>query len=60
MQVLRSVSTWSAGIKQVEKSIHSAYEDVIKNAKHYIYIEVSCYTLCILYLIFHLNLFKKQ
>ncbi|CAL1290284.1 unnamed protein product [Larinioides sclopetarius] len=38
-QVLRSVSTWSAGIKTMENSIHTAYLDVIRNAKHYIYIE---------------------
>lgn len=38
-QVLRSVSTWSAGIKVLEQSIHAAYVDVIHNSKHYIYIE---------------------
>ncbi|KAG8195897.1 hypothetical protein JTE90_001132 [Oedothorax gibbosus] len=37
--VLRSVSTWSAGMKTMEHSIHNAYLDVIRNAKHYIYIE---------------------
>ncbi|XP_015910970.2 phospholipase D1 isoform X1 [Parasteatoda tepidariorum] len=38
-QVLRSVSTWSGGIKTMEHSIHTAYLDVIRNAKHYVYIE---------------------
>nr|WCC59855.1 phospholipase D2 ScoTox-alphaI [Hottentotta saulcyi] len=38
-QILRSVSTWSAGIRTTEKSIHSAYIDLINNAKHFIYIE---------------------
>ncbi|XP_077493969.1 phospholipase D isoform X2 [Amblyomma americanum] len=38
-QILRSASNWSAGIKAVESSIHSAYIDNIVNAKHYIYIE---------------------
>ncbi|GFR10586.1 phospholipase D1 [Trichonephila clavata] len=38
-QILRSVSTWSAGMKTMEHSIHTAYLDVIRNAKHYIYIE---------------------
>uniref|UniRef100_T1J7Z2 Phospholipase n=1 Tax=Strigamia maritima TaxID=126957 RepID=T1J7Z2_STRMM len=38
-QVLRSVSTWSAGVKRTEQSIHDAYVDAIENAKHFIYIE---------------------
>lgn len=38
-QILRSVCGWSAGVKKVEKSIHSAYIDCIKRSKHYIYIE---------------------
>ncbi|XP_067142293.1 phospholipase D1 isoform X2 [Centruroides vittatus] len=38
-QILRSVSTWSAGIRTTERSIHSAYVDLINNAKHFIYIE---------------------
>ncbi|KAI8886590.1 phospholipase D/nuclease [Backusella circina FSU 941] len=37
-QILRSSASWSSGIK-LEKSIQNAYIDVIKNAKHYIYIE---------------------
>jgi len=39
-QILRSVCGWSAGIKNVEDSIHTAYIECINNAKHYIYIEV--------------------
>ncbi|RWS15968.1 phospholipase D2-like isoform X2 [Dinothrombium tinctorium] len=38
-QVVRSISSWSAGTKVTECSIHNAYLDVIHNAKHYIYIE---------------------
>ncbi|XP_054718889.1 LOW QUALITY PROTEIN: phospholipase D1-like [Uloborus diversus] len=38
-QVLRSVSTWSGGIKTMEQSIHTAYIETIRNAKHYVYIE---------------------
>jgi len=38
-QVLRSASTWSSGTRTTEDSIHQAYIDSIKNAKHYIYIE---------------------
>ncbi|XP_034255321.1 phospholipase D1 isoform X2 [Thrips palmi] len=41
-QVLRSVSSWSAGFldsELVEQSIHEAYVDVINKAKHYVYIE---------------------
>ena len=37
-QILRSVSRWSAGTKP-ESSIHSAYLNIIANAKEYIYIE---------------------
>jgi phospholipase D1/2 len=39
VQVLRSVSTWSAGINRTEKSIHEAMKHLIRTAKHYIYIE---------------------
>ena len=39
VQVLRSASEWSAGIKKTEHSILNAYYDLISNAKHYIYIE---------------------
>lgn len=41
-QVLRSVSSWSAGFldaETVEESIHEAYIDAITKAKHYVYIE---------------------
>lgn len=41
-QVLRSVSSWSAGFldsELVEQSIHEAYVDVINKAKYYVYIE---------------------
>lgn len=37
-QVLRSVSQWSAGVS-TESSIHSAYVQLIKEAKGFIYIE---------------------
>ncbi|TMW56578.1 hypothetical protein Poli38472_006588 [Pythium oligandrum] len=38
VQVVRSVSMWSAGVP-TETSIHEAYLDVINKAKHFIYIE---------------------
>ena len=38
IQLLRSVDNWSAS-QPHEASIHKAYVDVIKNAKHFIYIE---------------------
>ncbi|KAI8587708.1 hypothetical protein BDZ88DRAFT_424528 [Geranomyces variabilis] len=38
MQVLRSASQWSAGSPR-EKSINNAYLDLIRAAKHYVYIE---------------------
>ncbi|KAJ3299966.1 Phospholipase D1 [Borealophlyctis nickersoniae] len=38
MQILRSASQWSAGNPR-ERSIQNAYIDMIKNAKHYVYIE---------------------
>ncbi|XP_063229629.1 phospholipase D1 isoform X2 [Bacillus rossius redtenbacheri] len=41
-QVLRSVSSWSAGFLDPEiweESIHEAYINTINNAKHYVYIE---------------------
>ncbi|KAH9139837.1 hypothetical protein AeRB84_015905 [Aphanomyces euteiches] len=38
LQVLRSVSSWSAGVP-TETSIHTAYCDRIRMAKHYVYIE---------------------
>ena len=39
VQVLRSVSKWSAGVNKKECSILNSYYRLIKNAKHYIYIE---------------------
>lgn len=39
LQVLRSVSQWSAGTQKPENSIHDAYVECIQNAKHFIYIE---------------------
>lgn len=41
VQGLRSGSAWSIGLPPdtIESSIHNAYIDIIKNAKHYIYIE---------------------
>ncbi|DBA00006.1 TPA: hypothetical protein N0F65_002009 [Lagenidium giganteum] len=38
IQVVRSVSLWSAGV-HTEASIHTAYLDIISKARHYIYIE---------------------
>ncbi len=39
VQVLRSVSEWSAGVEQTEHSILNEYYKLIENAEHYIYIE---------------------
>ena len=39
VQVLRSASKWSVGIKKKENSILQGYYQLIDNAKHYIYIE---------------------
>ena len=39
VQVLRSASEWSAGLKKTENSILNAYYELIKNSKNYIYIE---------------------
>jgi phosphatidylserine/phosphatidylglycerophosphate/cardiolipin synthase-like enzyme len=38
-QVLRSVAFWSAGVQQPEQSIYKATLYLIRNAKHFIYIE---------------------
>uniref|UniRef100_A0A8C8RCL6 Phospholipase n=1 Tax=Pelusios castaneus TaxID=367368 RepID=A0A8C8RCL6_9SAUR len=46
VQVLRSASDWSAGIKYHEESIHNAYVNVIENSKHYIYIENQFFISC--------------
>ena len=39
VQCLRSVTNWSAGLSYTESSIHDAMKELIKNSKHYIYIE---------------------
>ncbi|KAL7675084.1 hypothetical protein ACOME3_001353 [Neoechinorhynchus agilis] len=39
VQVLRSVSNWSAGISIIESSIMTAYCDLIKSANHYVFME---------------------
>ena len=39
VQVLRSASEWSAGLRATERSILNGYYELISNAKHYIYIE---------------------
>ena len=39
VQVLRSVSEWCTGMDQVENSILKAYNRLIENSKHYIFIE---------------------
>ncbi|XP_047484778.1 phospholipase D1-like isoform X5 [Penaeus chinensis] len=45
-QVLRSVGKWSAGLEEEEASIASAYVSLIRNAKHYIYIENQFFITC--------------
>ncbi|CAL4151231.1 unnamed protein product, partial [Meganyctiphanes norvegica] len=45
-QVVRSVSTWSAGVEDTESSILHAYMDNIRRAKHYIYIENQFFISC--------------
>ena len=39
VQVLRSASEWSVGIKKKENSIYQAYIKLIRESQHYIYIE---------------------
>ncbi|RNA10079.1 phospholipase D2 isoform X1 [Brachionus plicatilis] len=39
VQVLRSISSWSAGLAKTETSIHEAMKYLIQTSKHYIYIE---------------------
>uniref|UniRef100_A0A8C2G637 Phospholipase n=1 Tax=Cyprinus carpio TaxID=7962 RepID=A0A8C2G637_CYPCA len=46
VQVLRSASDWSAGIKYHEESIHTAYVNAIENSEHYIYIENQFFISC--------------
>ncbi|PWA25089.1 hypothetical protein CCH79_00019081 [Gambusia affinis] len=46
VQVLRSASDWSAGIKYHEDSIHSAYVHAIENSQHFVYIENQFFISC--------------
>ncbi|KAM6977321.1 phospholipase D1 [Aplochiton taeniatus] len=46
VQILRSASDWSAGIKYHEESIHNAYVHVIERSQHYIYIENQFFISC--------------
>ena len=39
VQALRSVSNWNINYKDTESSILKAYYELIKNSKHYIFIE---------------------
>ncbi|XP_069368860.1 phospholipase D1 [Paralichthys olivaceus] len=46
VQILRSASDWSAGIKYHEESIHNAYIHAIQNSQHFIYIENQFFISC--------------
>ncbi|XP_071760505.1 phospholipase D1 isoform X1 [Centroberyx gerrardi] len=46
VQILRSSSDWSAGIKYHEESIHNAYVHAIKNSQHFVYIENQFFISC--------------
>ncbi|XP_022623455.1 phospholipase D1-like [Seriola dumerili] len=46
VQILRSASDWSAGIKYHEESIHNAYIHAIKNSQHFVYIENQFFISC--------------
>uniref|UniRef100_A0A3B3TM77 phospholipase D n=1 Tax=Poecilia latipinna TaxID=48699 RepID=A0A3B3TM77_9TELE len=46
LQILRSASDWSAGIKYHEESIHNAYVHAIENSQHFIYIENQFFISC--------------
>ncbi|XP_078734754.1 phospholipase D1-like [Lampetra fluviatilis] len=46
VQVLRSASDWSVGIKKHEESIHKAYVEAIRGSRHYIYIENQFFISC--------------
>ncbi|XP_056306096.1 phospholipase D1 [Danio aesculapii] len=46
VQVLRSASDWSAGIKYHEESIHTAYVNAVEHSQHYIYIENQFFISC--------------
>jgi len=39
VQILRSISSWSCGLPEDERSIYKAYMSSIKNAQYYIHIE---------------------
>uniref|UniRef100_A0A8C6TEJ3 Phospholipase n=1 Tax=Neogobius melanostomus TaxID=47308 RepID=A0A8C6TEJ3_9GOBI len=46
VQILRSATDWSAGIKHHEESIHNAYVHAIKNSQHFVYIENQFFISC--------------
>ncbi|XP_040921573.1 phospholipase D1 isoform X1 [Toxotes jaculatrix] len=46
VQILRSASDWSAGIKYHEESIHNAYIHAIQNSQHFVYIENQFFISC--------------
>ncbi|XP_041670063.1 phospholipase D1 isoform X2 [Cheilinus undulatus] len=46
VQILRSASDWSAGIKYHEESIHNAYVHTIENSQHFVYIENQFFISC--------------
>lgn len=52
MQVVRSVSQWSAGTSQTEDSIQRAYCSLIEEAENFVYIEVNLYMNACLHYIF--------
>ena len=54
IQMTRSLDAWSGGVSVTEISILNAYCDLIRNAQHYIYIEVFFF----LYPKFHLFPFR--
>ncbi|GBB96811.1 hypothetical protein RclHR1_02840008 [Rhizophagus clarus] len=39
VQIIRSSSTWSCGLREVERSIQNAYIKIIEESQHFIYIE---------------------
>ncbi|XP_061569615.1 phospholipase D1 [Cololabis saira] len=46
VQILRSASDWSAGIKYHEESIHNAYVHAIQSSQHFLYIENQFFISC--------------
>uniref|UniRef100_A0A672HJN6 Phospholipase n=1 Tax=Salarias fasciatus TaxID=181472 RepID=A0A672HJN6_SALFA len=46
VQILRSASDWSAGIKYHEESIHNAYVSAIQSSQHFLYIENQFFISC--------------